>query len=62
MPEFLTSFIEDHQLGIGIALAVLAVGAWIVFKIIKRTIMLFLLVFLALGAAGSAGAYYWWPN
>jgi predicted RND superfamily exporter protein len=56
------TYIHDHMMTVGIVLAALAIGAWIVFKIIKKTIMLFLAVFLAIGAAGGAGAYMWWPN
>jgi hypothetical protein len=41
---------------------VLAVIAWIVFKIIKRTIMLFFMFVLIVVALGGTGAYYFWPS
>jgi hypothetical protein len=57
-----SAYVHSHVTTVGVVLAVLAIAAWIVFKIIKRTIMLALAVLLAVGAAGGAGAYYWWPH
>jgi hypothetical protein len=57
------SSLSDHpQLALGITCAVLAVIAWIVFKIIKRTIMLFFMFVLIVVALGGTGAYYFWPS
>lgn len=61
MPDFISNYLHDHQTTVLIVLAVLVIGAWIVFKIIKRTIMLGLAALLTVGALGG-GAFYWWPN
>jgi hypothetical protein len=56
----LSNLLDSTQLTLGMVCAGLAIGAWIVFKVIKKTIMLVLAIFLALGAAGGAGGYYFW--
>ena len=61
MPD-LTSLSDQPQLAVAITCAVLAVVAWIVFKIVKRTIMLFLMFVLVVIALGGGGAYYFWPS
>jgi hypothetical protein len=56
----LDTFLNSPQLGVGAVFAVLAVGAYVVFTIIKKTIMLALATLLAVTAAGGIGAYYLW--
>jgi hypothetical protein len=51
---------DSTQLTIGAVCAGLAIVAYIGFKIVKRTIMLFLATVLAVAAAGGVGAFYVW--
>jgi hypothetical protein len=61
MPD-LASLSDHPQLAVAVTCAVLAVIAWIVFKIVKRTVMLFLMFVLVVVALGGGGAYYFWPS
>lgn len=52
--------LDQPQLLIGGIFAALALGAYVVFTIIKRTVMLALAALLAVVAAGGVGAFYFW--
>ncbi len=50
--------LDSSQIAIGVICAVLAVAAYIGYKIVKSTIMLFLAGVLALAALGGGGYFF----